>query len=139
VDDIEAIKQLKARYFRGMDTKQWDLMREVFAEDVHVDMEAEGGGIQDDRDSFMAMLVGSIGDVTTVHHGHMPEITLTSPTTASGIWAMEDELRWPEGAPITAMHGYGHYHETYEKGADGQWRIKTLTLTRLRVDFEMPS
>jgi hypothetical protein len=139
VDDIEAIKQLKARYFRCMDTKAWDEMAQVFAEDVHVDMEAEGGGIQDDRDSFMAMLVASIGDVTTVHHGHMPEITLTSPTTASGIWAMEDKLRWPEGGPITAMHGYGHYHETYEKGADGQWRIKTLTLTRLRVDFEMPS
>jgi hypothetical protein len=139
VDDIEAIKQLKARYFRFMDTKQWDAMLEVFAPDVHVDMEKEGGGIQDDRDSFMAMLVESIGDVTTVHHGHMPEITVTSPTTASGIWAMEDELRWPDGAPIKAMHGYGHYHETYEKGADGQWRIKTLTLTRLRVDFEMPS
>ncbi|MCU1372900.1 MAG: hypothetical protein JWO68_186 [Actinomycetia bacterium] len=138
MDDIEAIKQLKARYFRGMDTKQWDLMREVFAPDVHVDMEAEGGGIHTDRDAFMAMLVESIGDVTTVHHGHMPEITITSPTTASGTWAMEDKLRWPEGAPIKAMHGYGHYHETYEKGADGQWRIKTLTLTRLRVDFEMP-
>jgi hypothetical protein len=138
MEDIEAIKQLKARYFRGMDTKQWDAMREVFAEDVHVDMEYEGGGIQTDRDSFMSMLRQNIEDVTTVHHGHMPEITLTSPTTAAGIWAMEDMLRWPEGAPIKAMHGYGHYHETYEKGADGQWRIKTMTLTRLRVDWEMP-
>ena len=34
------------------------------------------------------------------------------------------------------MHGYGHYHETYEKGPDG-WRIKTLLLTRLRVDLEI--
>jgi hypothetical protein len=33
------------------------------------------------------------------------------------------------------MHGYGHYHETYEK-VDGRWRIKTITLTRLRVDVE---
>jgi hypothetical protein len=32
------------------------------------------------------------------------------------------------------MHGWGHYHETYVKG-DGGWRIQTLTLTRLRVDF----
>ena len=100
-------------------------------------MEAEGGGIQDDRDSFMAMLEQSIGDVTTVHHGHMPEITLTSDTTATGIWAMEDKLWWPEGSPITHLHGYGHYHETYEKGPDG-WRIKTLKLTRLRVDIETP-
>jgi hypothetical protein len=138
MEDIEAIKQLKARYFRCMDTKQWDAMREVFAEDVHVDMEKEGGGIQTDRDSFMSMLRSNVEDVTTVHHGHMPEITLTSPTTGAGIWAMEDMLRWPEGAPIKAMHGYGHYHETYEKGSDGQWRIKTMTLTRLRVDWELP-
>ena len=25
---------------------------------------------------------------------------------------MEDMLRWPDG---TELHGYGHYHETYEK------------------------
>lgn len=137
-DDVEAIKQLKARYFRLMDTKQWDEMREVFADDVHVDMEAEGGGIQESADDFMTMLRQNIEDVVTVHHGHMPEITLTSPTTATGIWAMEDELWWPDGAPIPHLHGYGHYHETYEKGADGAWRIKTMTLTRLRKDFTLP-
>ena len=52
-----------------------------------------------------------------------------------GVWAMEDKLRWPEGAPLAAMHGYGHYHDRYEM-ADGRWRIKSTTLTRLRVDFE---
>ena len=30
MDDVEAIKQLKARYFRTMDTKQWAEMRTVF-------------------------------------------------------------------------------------------------------------
>ena len=42
----------------------------------------------------------------------MPEIEITSPTPATGVWAMEDMLRWPNG---TEMHGYGHYYETYEK------------------------
>jgi hypothetical protein len=136
-DDIEAIKQLKARYFRCMDTKQWDEMKQVFAPDVRVDMEAEGGGTHTDRDSFMTMLVANVGDVVTVHHGHMPEITLTSPTTATGTWAMEDHLWWPEGSPLKHLHGYGHYHESYEKGTDGEWRIKQFTLTRLRVDLEV--
>ena len=31
LDEIEAIKQLKARYFRLMDTKQWDAFGEVFS------------------------------------------------------------------------------------------------------------
>lgn len=130
MDDIEAIKHLKARYFRLMDTKDWVGMRQVFTDDVVIDTESSGGGVVSGADEFMTFLQGVIGDVVTVHHGHMPEIELTSPTTARGIWSMEDMLRWPDGSE---MHGCGHYHETYEKVGDA-WRIKTMTLTRLRVD-----
>jgi ketosteroid isomerase-like protein len=41
-DDIEAIHQLKARYFRTMDTKDWDGLAAVFTEDVVIDMTGEG-------------------------------------------------------------------------------------------------
>jgi len=75
----------------------------------------------------------TLDGVLTTHHGHMPEIEFTSPTTAEGIWSMEDMLKWPKGSRIREMHGYGHYHETYEK-VGGAWRIKTLKLTRLRND-----
>ena len=37
MDDIEAIKQLKARYFRTMDSKDWAGMRQVFADDLTID------------------------------------------------------------------------------------------------------
>lgn len=135
-DDIEAIRQLKARYFRTMDTKDWDALAEVFTPDVHIDMTGEGAGITDSVEAYLPFLVANIGDVTTVHHGHMPEIELTSADEATGIWAMEDELWWPEGSPLVHMHGYGHYHETYRKGPDG-WRIASMTLTRLHRIFEM--
>jgi hypothetical protein len=49
---------------------------------------------------------------------------------------MEDHLWWPEGSPIATMHGYGHYHEAYEK-VDGEWRITSTTFTRLRTDVQM--
>jgi uncharacterized protein (TIGR02246 family) len=131
VDDREAIRQLKARYFRAIDTKDWAGLRQVFTDDVVMDTTASGGSVVAGADQFLEFLRESIGDVITVHHGHTPEIALTSPTTASGIWAMEDMLRWPNG---TELHGYGHYHDTYEK-SDAGWRIKTSTLTRLRMDF----
>ena len=67
--EIEAIKQLKARYFRSMDEKRWDDWGQVFTE----------------------------------------------------------------------VHGRGHYHEEYEKGADGQWRIAKLVLTRLWIRREGPA
>jgi uncharacterized protein (TIGR02246 family) len=134
VDDLEAIKQLKARYFRTMDQKDWDGMRRVFCDDVVMDTTASGGGVVNGAETFIEFLRKAIGDVITVHHGHMPEITLTSPNTATGIWAMEDMLRWPDGREL---HGFGHYEESYEKQG-GTWRIKTSKLTRLRMDFTEP-
>lgn len=135
VDDLEAIKQLKARYFRTMDTKDWKGMRQVFTDDVVVDTSSSGGGVVEGADAFLAFLEPVLSDVVTVHHGHMPEIELTSDDSVRGIWAMQDVLEWPDGRK---MYGYGHYHETYQRVGD-EWRIKSTTLTRLRVDVTEPA
>jgi hypothetical protein len=137
MDDIEAIKQLKARYFRTMDTKDWAGFRQVFADDLIMDISSADSPIDvptsvfTSADEFLAFVVPILDVVLTVHQGHMPEIDITSPTTATGIWALEDLLRYPDG---DEMRGYGHYHETYVKTSNG-WRIKSSSLTRLRVDF----
>jgi uncharacterized protein (TIGR02246 family) len=129
--EVEQLKKLKARYFRTMDTKDWTAMRTVFTDDVVVDTTDSGGNVVTGGDVFLAFLESALQGATTVHHGHMPEIELTSPTTARGVWALQDTILWPDGS---RMVGYGHYHETYEK-ADGEWRIKSSTLTRLHMDF----
>ena len=110
-------------------------MRNVFADDVTMDTADSGGGVVTGADAFMAFLQDVIGDVVTVHQCHTPEIDITSATTATGIWAMEDMLRWddPE-APLETLHGYGHYRETYRK-IDGCWLVQTMKLTRMRVDI----
>jgi uncharacterized protein (TIGR02246 family) len=129
VDDLDEIKKLKARYFRCLDTKDWDGYRQVFTDDVVVDLSVAGGEVWRGRDAFMDY-ARSLTIVQSVHHGHMPEIDFTSSTTATGIWSMEDHVRWVDG---NDTHGYGHYHETYEK-VDGHWRIKTMQLSYLRMD-----
>jgi succinate dehydrogenase/fumarate reductase flavoprotein subunit len=50
---------------------------------------------------------------------------------------MEDYVDWgtDDDGKRTAFRGYGHYHEHYAKGDDGQWRITSLTLTRIRRDW----
>jgi len=130
MDDLEAIRQLKARYFRTMDTKDWDAMRLVFTDDVVIDTTDSGGNVVAGADEFMAFLRQTLAEVVTVHHGHMPEIDITSPTTASGIWALQDLLIFPDG---TRLLGFGHYHETYAL-VDGDWRIASSRLTRLHMD-----
>lgn len=87
------------------------------------------------RAAIVDLVRTSLADCVSVHHGHCPEIELTSETTATGIWAMEDMLRWNELTERAnqTLHGYGHCVETYERLA-GRWLIRTSTLRRLRID-----
>ena len=132
---LEDIRAVKARYFRFVDSQDWDGFAAQFAADAVFDISDDlpdtvVHGAANIADKARTSLVGC----QSVHHGHCPEIELLSPTTARAIWAMEDMLRWGDpSAPIRELHGYGHYHETYEKIA-GRWVIKTLKLTRMRVD-----
>jgi hypothetical protein len=136
LSELEALKQLKARYCRFLDTKDWEAWRDVFAEDFVGDTSEAGGLLIHGRQEFIAFVRTTLGPMhrRTVHQVHAPELELTSATTAKGIWAMEDFVRF---FPGLNMHGYGHYHETYEK-LDGRWRIKTSKLTRLREDIVTP-
>lgn len=128
--DIEAIKILKSRYFRFMDTKQWDNWAELFTADFygiytgdHPDIEFHG------RDDIVSKNREMLAEHPTVHHGHNPDITLTGKTTAEGVWAMMDYV----DIPGVRFQGYGHYHDEYRK-EQGQWRISKIRLSRIRVD-----
>jgi hypothetical protein len=130
--EIESIKQLKARYCRYLDTKNWEAWRGIFTDDVLSDTSEAGGKLIEGADEFVAFTRKSLGkrSQVTAHQVHAPEIELLSATTARGVWALEDVVRL---APGVTLRGYGHYHETYEK-VDGHWRIKSSKLTRLRED-----
>ncbi len=134
---IEEIKQVKARYFRCMDTKDWAGFEAVFAPDASADYTPPGGNSAEwsasGRANIVAFVRRMVEQAITVHHGHMPEVEVTSPTTGHAVFAMEDLIWWPEGARRRTLHGWGHYRETYEK-IDGKWQIKTLRMTRLRVE-----
>jgi hypothetical protein len=134
--EIESIKQLKARYCRYLDTKDWESWRLIFSDDFVGDTADAGGAVILGADDFVAFTHNNIGKPSqpTVHQVHAPEIELTSASTARGVWALEDVVRL---APGVNLRGYGHYHETYEK-LDGQWRIKSSRLTRLRDDIFTP-
>jgi hypothetical protein len=132
--DIEDIKQVKARYFRYLDTKQWDRWGTVFATDVRMEV-PEADVELDGRDTVVSSVSAALEGARTVHHGHMPEIEITGPDTARGIWAMVDYVEWPgaDDGTRSGMHGYGHYHDDYRREG-GRWRISTTRLERLRID-----
>lgn len=131
--ELEALKQLKARYCRFLDTKDWGAWRGLFADDFVSDTSESGGKVIEGADEFVAFLRKTLGKESrvTAHQVHAPELELTSATTARGVWALEDVVRF---APGVNLRGYGHYHETYVK-VDGEWKFQSSKLTRLRVDF----
>jgi hypothetical protein len=137
--EIEQIKQLKARYFRGVDTEDWELFGSVFTEDVRTKL--PGTDWMEGRHVIVGRVVEhhSRADVVTVHHGHMPEIELIDGSRARGVWAMFDfvDRIWKLDGRRDAFQGYGHYLEEYRKD-DGVWRIAQMELTRIRVDWLRP-
>ena len=125
---LEQIKQLKARYFRLMDTKQWGAMRALFSKDARL-LDEESNTGWTGRDAIIDGLARVLAPpVRTVHHGHMPEIELLSDTEARGVWAMNDWVDTPE----FTLDGWGHYHERYVF-EDRAWRIADERISRLRV------
>jgi hypothetical protein len=145
-DELEALRQLKARYCRFLDTKDVESWRSLFTKDVVVrlDTAVSTGGADpmtappiEGVDNFVPRVMAGLANAATMHHCHTPELTVTSATTATGIWAMEDWIIFGDGGEL---HGAGHYHETYEK-QDGTWRIKSLHLTRtiLKVSGDFPT
>ncbi len=132
--DLEAIKQLKARYFRHMDGKDWEAYADVFTEDCVMQNGPSDQPPVSGRAKLVEYVSSNIQHMITVHHGHMPEITFTSEDQAKGIWAMFDRLR----APGLEMDGFGHYHEEYRRCSDGRWRISYTRLTRLWVRSSNP-
>jgi ketosteroid isomerase-like protein len=143
---IEEIKQLKSRYFRLMDTKDWAGLRSIFCDDavfdaraaLSIDGRGEAGRAAESNDwvyrggeVIAKFIQGAIGASITVHHGHCHEIEILAENEASGVIAMEDQIWDPDGKKMS-LHGAGHYHETYRR-IGGRWRIHTSRITRLYI------
>ena len=133
-DELRALEELKARYCRTLDLKDWDGFRTCFTDDFVSDTSRSGGMVIVGADHFVRFVSTTLASAVTVHQVQQPELRLTGPSSAEGIWAMEDVVRF---VPGLTMHGYGHYLETYVKGDDG-WQIATSTLTRLREELQTP-
>jgi hypothetical protein len=123
LEDVEAIKRLKYRYWRCLDLKLWDELAGCFTPDATVDY-SEGKYRFQGPEAIIGFLTRSLGRESgsiTLHHGHHPEIELTGPSTARGSWALDNYLFNPGHKRNVRIGAY--YHDEYAK-ADGTWRIR---------------
>ena len=139
LEAIEDIRNLKARYFRLMDTKQWDALAQLFTADFKI-VSPDGSVWLEGGEAYAQSLAKGLADAVSCHQGLTGEIEIEDDDRASAIWAMQDVIEWTDRHPREgwkAILGRGHYHETYRREG-GTWRIATLTLTRLRLDITWP-
>jgi hypothetical protein len=141
---LEEIRTLKARYWRYVDTKQWQAFAELFTFDAtftdhSADFACSG------REGIVADISGSLAAVTSFHSGLQSELEITSPDSARGIWAMQDYLIYPPGArhatsplPVASVRGYGHYVEEYLR-VGGRWLFQKIELYRIRLETTVTS
>jgi ketosteroid isomerase-like protein len=117
---LEEIRQLKYRYLRSLDLKQWDEFADTLTEDVTAHY---GENLSfDSRDAVVTFMRDSLGSgaIITVHQCHHPEITLSG-DTATGRWYLEDKVIITEHRLL--LTGAAFYDDTYRRGDDGRWRI----------------
>lgn len=144
---IEEIKQCKARYWRGIDSKHFELLRTTFTEDVEFDTcDALYDPVMGQHPDVPRRTEPTCGveniiknaevsmnpSVQSAHMGHLPEIEILTDTTAKAIFPFEDRILNPG---VGAFDAYGYYEDTLVK-IDGQWKIKTSKICRYRVIFE---
>jgi bile-acid 7alpha-dehydratase len=132
MEDIEAIKNLKAKYFRCVDKKLWEEMETVLTEDAVADY---GMGIEllHGRKAIIEFLKKNLGrdSMITVHQGHNPEIEIISDTTARGIWVLNDRLIIQT---IATLNGWRYYEDEYVK-VNGEWKKKSTKITNILEEW----
>ena len=134
LEEIEAIKLLKYRYMRCIDQKGWQEMETLFTPNATCSY--SGGKYKfDGRDAIMKFLTESMARPTFLssHRVHHPEIELTSATTATGRWALEDWVI-DEQHGIT-IHGAAFYEDRYVK-VDGEWKIEHTGYERMYEEMQ---
>jgi hypothetical protein len=126
--DIEAIKQMKYRYIRLVDAHRFEEWGEQsLTEDCY--LSTTDLGAAEGRANIVARVAQAYGSAKTIHQVHMPEITITGPDTASGVWSIDDYSTWVVDGARAIECGRGHYEEDYVR-TDKGWRIKRSILVR---------
>lgn len=144
--EIREIEQLKYRYMRAVDTHDWDLMERCFAEEAET-WYGKGTYADKGRDNILRFFRSVITPVFVSSHIALhPEITLTGPDTAKGVWRLQDIVHFTGPNPDSKeanieggeeMVGAGYYYDEYIK-RDGEWVIKSTGYVRIFEKINAP-
>jgi hypothetical protein len=121
LEDLEAIRTLKARYLFCCDRKDVAGMRACFADgEVHIDYGAVGSFDNADALAKVFSDIGCHPHMVEMHHGANPQIDMTGADSAAGTWSLHYFLINTEQKSLTQLAGY--YEDEYRR-VGGAWKI----------------
>ncbi|WP_132994265.1 nuclear transport factor 2 family protein [Gordonia zhaorongruii] len=130
-DDLRDIEELKYRYLRAVDTKDWDGLERTLTEDVRTDYGTKVKGtplVFTDRASVLAYFRKAMsGTMITEHRVDHPIIRIDG-DTATGTWYLQDRVIVPDYDVM--IIGAAFYRDTYRRAGDGDWRISSTGYDR---------
>jgi SnoaL-like domain len=139
--EIEEIRQLKYRYIRGLDTHDFELLTSCFTENATV-WYSDGLFQHAGREAIIAFMRSlMVPSFVSSHTVTQPEIELTGPNTARGVWRLEDTVHLTQenavlmqsGFPLRGggkIEGAAYYYDDYAKQHDG-WKISRSGFVRI--------
>ena len=136
LSDFEDIRTVKHRYFRAVDTADLALLASVLTEDVAIHYRGGNYVVKlTGREAMVEFIANSFNTgLLAMHHGHLPEITLDGPDSATGVWALEDiVIKIPTRENII---GSAIYRDVYRR-ENGQWKIARSEYDRV-MEYSMP-
>lgn len=136
LEDIEAIRALKARYLFCCDRKDPKGMRACFADGkVHIDYGAVGTFDNADALAKIFTDIACHDYMVEMHHGMNPQIEIIDDARAKGTWSLHYFLINTQTKGLTQLAGY--YEDEYLK-LNGAWKIirtKFVATSTLAMDL----
>ncbi len=121
LEDIEAIKQLKDRYFLSGNLGKWDEAADCFTDTAYA---RYGPIIECKGKKAINEFLSTNPERMVIHHKHSHAIDITSDATAKGICNWQVML----GKSGQAYWAAGIQEDEYVK-VNGQWKMQKLVLT----------
>ena len=145
--DVEQLRQLKYRYLRTLDLKQWDEFEGLFVPEAT-------GAYAELRFADRAELVGYMranlpAELITFHQAHHPEIEVED-DRATGRWYLHDKVFVPaydvaiEGAAfysdrmVRTEEGWRFAHVGYRRTFESSWTMSAVPGWSFKVGTAYP-
>lgn len=133
----QEIANLRARYARFVDTKDWASLKLLFAQDVEYERVPIASTSADTQiethrgvDTMMSLVAKATEGLSSIHHCFMPEIEVNTSDEATGVWAMSSVVRSETDPASISFEAAGYYHDNYQR-LDTVWVFKKIRVVRL--------